>query len=54
MRSGGGRELLFVVNHLDEPVELPVPAGKGELLSGTTTAATLRLDRFGVALLRWS
>jgi len=53
-RSGQGRELVFLVNHLDEPVEVRLPAGKAELLSGTTTGTTLKLDRFGVAILRWA
>jgi len=52
-RSGQGRELVFLINHGEEPAEVAVTAGKTELLSGTTTGQTVRLDRFGVAILRW-
>ncbi|MGI6497143.1 MAG: beta-galactosidase [Kiritimatiellia bacterium] len=51
-REGGGRKLLFVVNHTQEPVEVAVPAGKTDLLSGGKTGETLALDRYGVAVLK--
>lgn len=53
VREGAGRKLVFIINHLEEPVTMPVPAGKLDALTGRRTGATLRLDRFGVAVLRW-
>lgn len=52
VRQGKGRKLLFVINHLDEPREVKVPAGKRELLSGKKTGSVLKLDRFGVAVIK--
>ena len=51
-REGGGRKLLFVINHTQEPVEVAVPAGKVELLSGEKTAGTVKLDRYGIAVIK--
>jgi beta-galactosidase len=52
VRKGNGKTLLFIINHSEEQRNVVVPAGKPELLSGTVTAGTLELDRFGVALLK--
>ncbi len=52
LREGAGRKLLFLINHTDEEKEVAVPAGKRELLSGKTSAATLTLKTHGVAVLR--
>lgn len=51
-RVGQGRDLLFVINHTEEPREVAVPAGKTELLSGAQTTDRLTLAAFGVAVIR--
>jgi beta-galactosidase len=51
IRQGQGRKLLFLMNHTDQPLTVDVPEGKAELLSGGRTEKTLRLDRFGVAVI---
>jgi len=51
IRQGQGKKLLFVMNHTDQPATVNVPEGKVELLSGGRTDRTLRLDRFGVAVI---
>jgi len=51
IRQGQGRKLLFLMNHTDQPLAVDVPEGKAELLSGGRTEKTLRLDRFGVAVI---
>ena len=49
-RDGGS--LLFLLNHGDEAVTVAVPAGAGDLLSGSRVGAQgLRLDPRGVAVL---
>ncbi|AIS00838.1 beta-galactosidase [Streptomyces glaucescens] len=45
-------ELLFVLNHGREPVTVPVPGRHHDLLTGTTVTDGVRLDRYGVAVLR--
>ncbi|MEV8551055.1 beta-galactosidase [Streptomyces glaucescens] len=45
-------ELLFVLNHGREPVTVPVPGRHHDLLTGTTVTDEVRLDRYGVAVLR--
>lgn len=50
IRRGGDRALLFVLNHTPQPVMVDVPEGKMELLSRVQTTGTLKLDRFGVAV----
>lgn len=52
-RSGNGKELLFLINHTEEPQVVAVPAGKKELLSGETTGETMELGRYGVAVVEW-
>ncbi len=52
VRSGQGRELLFLINHTEDCQTVPVPTGRKELLTGTTTATTLTLDRHGVAVVQ--
>lgn len=51
-RAGRGRTLVFVINHTDEPKRVAVPAGRTDLLTGRKTGPELRLDRFGVAVLK--
>lgn len=51
--KGVGKRLVFLVNHLEEPMTVAVPAGKKDLLTGRKTGKSLELDRFGVAVLRW-
>jgi beta-galactosidase len=45
-------ELLFVLNHGREPVTVPVPGRHHDLLTGATVTDEVRLDRYGVAVLR--
>jgi beta-galactosidase len=52
LREGGGKRLLFLINHLDVAQEVYVPAGKLELLRGTFTSDPLTLERYDVAVLR--
>jgi len=50
IRQGHGKKLLFLMNHTQQSKLLDVPEGRIELLSNTRTKTTLRLDRFGVAV----
>ena len=52
VRKNDQRALLFLVNHTEEKQTVSVPAGKQELLTGTTTGETLELDRYGVAVVK--
>jgi len=52
VRRGRKGRFLFLINHLEEKVEVPVPNGKPELLSGRKTGKKLILDRHGVAVIR--
>jgi beta-galactosidase len=52
VRSGGGKKLLFLINHTEERQTVAVPAGKIELLSGAATGAKIVLDRYGVAVIK--
>ncbi|MCA9240627.1 MAG: beta-galactosidase [Planctomycetales bacterium] len=54
VRQGPGRKLLLLVNHTDQDQDVPVPAGKAELLTGATTSDTIRLGEFGVAVIQIS
>jgi beta-galactosidase len=51
IRQGHGRKLLFLMNHTQQPKTVDVPEGRTELLSNTSTKKTLRLNRFGVAVI---
>jgi len=51
VREGGGRTLLFILNHTTAPKTVPVPAGKRELLTQQATTETLELGILGVAVL---
>jgi len=50
IRQGHGKKLLFLMNHTQQSKSVDVPEGRIELLSNTRTKTTLRLDRFGVAV----
>lgn len=52
LREGEGRRLLFLLNHTEEAVEVAVPAGREELLTGSETSDQWTLDRYGVAVIR--
>ena len=52
VREGGGKKLLFLVNHSEETKTVPVPAGKQELLSGTKTQQAVELDKYGVSVIQ--
>jgi beta-galactosidase len=51
VREGGGKKLLFLLNHTTVAKTVAVPAGKRELLTGRTTGPTLELGILGVAVL---
>ena len=51
IREGAGRQVLFLINHTEQPVTMRVPEGKSELITGTPTTGTLTLDRYGVAVI---
>jgi beta-galactosidase len=46
-----GQELLFVMNHTDEPQTVDVPVPSADLISGEPVTAPLVLKPYGVALL---
>jgi beta-galactosidase len=52
VRQGGGRELLFLLNHTEETRTIPVPRGKRELLTGKRTPEAIDLGPFDVAVVR--
>ncbi len=52
VREGNGKRLLFLINHTEAVQTVTVPAGRQELLTGATTAATLELGRYGVAVIQ--
>jgi beta-galactosidase len=52
VRQGGGRKLLFLINHTETPQTVNVPKGKRELITGKATGDSLRLDIFGVAVIK--
>ncbi|RPJ39847.1 MAG: beta-galactosidase [Planctomycetaceae bacterium] len=51
IRQGDGKRLLFLINHTDEPQTVNVPQRKLELLSDTKTEASIKIDRFDVAVI---
>jgi beta-galactosidase len=51
IRQGQGRRLLFLINHTDEPKTVGVPQDKLELLTGTKTRGSIKIDRFDVAVI---
>jgi beta-galactosidase len=51
LRQGAGKRLLFAINHTEQEQQVPVPAGKHELLTGSITEDTLSLERYGVAVI---
>jgi len=53
VRDGATASYLFVLNHSDAPVEVPLDhAGATDLLTGEPAGATLALPGLGVAVLR--
>lgn len=52
VRQGGGRKLLFLINHTQTAQTVTVPKGKRELLTGKATGDSLRLETFGVAVIK--
>jgi beta-galactosidase len=51
MREGGGRTLLFLVNHTAVPKTVRVPAGKRDFLTQQVTGPTIELGILGVAVI---
>ena len=52
IREGGGKKLLFLVNHTEDKHTVAVPSGKKELLSGETTSSKFTLDTYGIAVIK--
>lgn len=52
VREGGGKKLLFLVNHTEEKQKVSVPSGKKELITGAATGNTIELDTYGVAVIK--
>jgi beta-galactosidase len=52
VREGDGKRLLFLINHTEEPQIVNVPAAGFDLLAGSSTGSTVRLDRYGVAVIK--
>jgi beta-galactosidase len=50
-RSGAGGSWLFLLNHDDRPVEAAVPSPVVDLLTGRRVEGSVKLERFGVAVL---
>jgi beta-galactosidase len=50
-RASGDTDYTFALNHGREPLEIAVPEGAQDLMTGATTGATLTLERYGVAVL---
>jgi beta-galactosidase len=50
-RGGAGGSWLFLLNHDDRPVEAPVPTPAVDLLTGRRVEGSVKLERFGVAVL---
>jgi beta-galactosidase len=51
-RSDGVREWLFVLNHTEEGVEVPVGRGGVDILTGAAVDASVQLGPLGVAIVR--
>jgi len=52
VREGKGKKLLFLINHLEDPRTVAVPAGRKELIAGKTTRSTLTLGAYDIAVIR--
>jgi beta-galactosidase len=51
-RSADGRSHVYLLNHNADPVGVPLPPGKfTDLLTGRSISGSLRLERYGVAIL---
>jgi beta-galactosidase len=51
VRRGARHELLFLVNHTEEPQTINVPAGLRDALRDRACGATVTIERYGVAVL---
>ena len=54
VREGGGKRLLFLINHTEEQAIVEVPDGKKDLLTGLVASSTVTLERSGVVVLELS
>jgi beta-galactosidase len=52
VRAADDRGLLFVINHTDGEITVPLPGGRLELLSNQQTKDTFILQPFGVAVVQ--
>ena len=52
IREGKGRQLIFIINHTEETQEIALPEEKLDLLTGEKVHGMLKLERYGVAVLR--
>jgi len=52
IREDGDRRYLFLINHSEKEQAVSVPAGGMELISGRAIGTQIKLERFGVAVIR--
>ncbi|HVO38928.1 MAG TPA: beta-galactosidase trimerization domain-containing protein, partial [Spirochaetia bacterium] len=52
VREGGGRRVLFLINHTEADTEVETPEGKVNLLSGSVTGRTAVIEPYGVMVLK--
>jgi len=53
IRQGGGKKLLFLINHTEQTQTVNIPKGKLELLSQKKTDRIIELGTYGVAVIRF-
>ncbi|GAI87594.1 unnamed protein product, partial [marine sediment metagenome] len=53
IRQGGGKKLLFLINHTEQTQMVNIPKGKLELLSQKKADRTIELGTYGVAVIRF-
>jgi beta-galactosidase len=52
IRQGQDRKLLFLINHTEELKTVQIPQDKLNVLSGQKTGASIKIDRFDVAVIQ--
>ena len=53
IRQGGGKKLLFLINHTEQTQIVNIPKGKLELLSQIKADRTIELGTYGVAVIKF-
>jgi beta-galactosidase len=52
IREGGGKRVLFLINHTEADAEVETPEGKRDLLRGSVTEKTAVIEPYGVLVLQ--